>query len=158
MRRTERNTLLATLALAGALTLACQRPAEQPAEEQPPPAAAPAPEQPPAAPPTAAALPPGVTQAMVEQGRQIFHQKGLCFTCHGQDARGTQLAPNLTDQEWLNIDGSYDSIVNLVHTGVPQPKQHPSPMPPMGGAQLTDEEVRAVAAYVYAISHGAATP
>jgi len=29
-------------------------------------------------------------------------------------------------------------------------------MPPMGGAQLTDEQVRAVAAYVYAISHGGA--
>jgi mono/diheme cytochrome c family protein len=33
-------------------------------------------------------------------------------------------------------------------------KQHPSPMPPMGGAQLTEEQVRALAAYIYSISHG----
>lgn len=98
-------------------------------------------------------LPAGVTGQMVAQGQQIFHGKGNCYTCHGMDAKGTTLAPDLTDQTYLNIDGSYQSMVKLVHTGVPQPKQHPAPMPAMGGAQLTDQEVNAVAAYEYTLSH-----
>ena len=36
--------------------------------------------------------------------------------------------------------------------GVPQPKQHPAPMPAKGGAPLTDEQVKQVSAYVYSIS------
>jgi hypothetical protein len=42
--------------------------------------------------------------------------------------------------------------VQVVTNGVPQPKQHPAPMPPKGGAPLTDQQVRAVAAYVFSIS------
>lgn len=99
-------------------------------------------------------LPEGVTMAMVEQGDEIFHGVGLCQSCHGPDATGTPLAPDLTDDQWINIGGSYEEIVNLVTTGVPQPVQHPSPMPPMGGADLSQEQVRSVAAYVYALSHG----
>ncbi|MGH7475208.1 MAG: c-type cytochrome [Longimicrobiales bacterium] len=126
---------------------------DEPDAEPPPasPATTPPASQP--APP-AGELPAGVTQEMVTQGQQIFTSTGNCFTCHGQDATGTQLAPNLTDSEWINIEGDYESIVENVRTGVPQPVQHPAPMPPMGGAQLTDEQVRAVAAYVYAISRG----
>jgi mono/diheme cytochrome c family protein len=62
------------------------------------------------------------------------------------------LAPDLTDAAWLNIDGSVEAIVRLVKEGVAQPKEHPAPMPPMGGAQLTDAEVQAVAAYVKSLS------
>ncbi len=98
-------------------------------------------------------IPEGATMEMVEEGGKIFHGQGNCYTCHGMDAKGTQLAPNQTDQEWINIDGSYESIIQTVKTGVPTPKQHPAPMPPMGGAQLTDQQVKDVAAYIYAISH-----
>jgi len=107
-----------------------------------------------AATPTPGQLPEGVTQDMVAQGQQIFTSTGQCYTCHGPDAKGTQLAPNLTDSEWLNISGKYDEIVHTVHTGVPQPKQHPAPMPAMGGAQLTDEQVKDVAAYVWSLGGG----
>jgi mono/diheme cytochrome c family protein len=91
---------------------------------------------------------------MVSQGQQIFTGKGNCFTCHGPQATGTPLAPNLTDDEWLNIDdGSWQNIQTIVRNGVPTPEQHPSPMPPMGGAQLSDQEVQSVAAYVYSLSN-----
>lgn len=116
--------------------------------------------QPPAATPPAggtggmAQLPEGVTQEMVTAGQQVFQGAGICITCHGPDAKGTPLAPDLTDQTWINIDGSYDAIVQLVTNGVPQPVEHPSPMPPKGGSQITDEQVRQVAAYVYSLSHG----
>ena len=98
--------------------------------------------------------PEGATPEMVSQGQQIFAGKGMCLTCHGPTATGTPLAPNLTDQEWLNIaSGDWNEIQTVVRNGVPTPKQHPSPMPPMGGAQLSDEEIQAVAAYVYSVSH-----
>lgn len=121
--------------------------------------AASAPETPAATPPAggtpavAANLPPGVTPQMVSEGKQIFTGQGICQTCHGPDAKGTALAPNLTDDQWLNIDGSYDAIVGLVTAGVPQPKEHPAPMPPKGGSAIDDAQVRAVAAYVYSLSH-----
>lgn len=88
-------------------------------------------------------------------GKSIFTSKGLCHACHGPDAKGTALAPDLTDDTWLNIDGELESIVELVKTGVPSPKSAPAPMPPMGGARLTDEEVQAVARYVYSLSQKA---
>jgi mono/diheme cytochrome c family protein len=78
---------------------------------------------------------------------------GTCTACHGQDAKGTAVAPDLTDSQWLNGDGSYQFIVHTVTTGVPKPKQHPAPMPPKGGATLSDDQVKAVAAYVYSLSH-----
>lgn len=97
---------------------------------------------------------PDVSQALVDSGRQIFTGKGgTCFACHGSDAHGTTLAPNLSDSTWLDADGSYASVVQTVTSGVPQPKKYPAPMPPMGGAQLGTEQVCAVAAYVYSLSH-----
>lgn len=94
-------------------------------------------------------LPEGVTMEMVNQGRTLFSGAGGCMACHNTDAKGTQLAPDLTDGEWINIPGrNYDEIVSLIKTGVPQPEQHPGPMPPMGGANLTDDQVNALAAYI----------
>lgn len=97
-------------------------------------------------------LPEGVTEAMVEAGAQIFAGPGTCFACHGANGAGTPLAPALNDAAWLNMDGSYDQIVQVINTGVPTPKQAAVPMPPRGGAALTDEQVREVAAYVFSIS------
>ena len=93
-----------------------------------------------------------------EEGRAAYTAHGqvaggTCTACHGQDAKGTAVAPNLTDAEWLNGDGSYDFIVQTITNGVPKPKQHPAPMPPKGGASLTDDQVKAAAAYVYSLSH-----
>jgi mono/diheme cytochrome c family protein len=98
-------------------------------------------------------LPEGVTQEMVAAGEQIFNQQ-ICFSCHGANGVGTVLGPVLTDQEWLNTDGTYEGIMNIVRTGVPEPVEFQAPMPAMGGIQLSDEQVQQVAAYVYALSHG----
>ena len=97
------------------------------------------------------------TPQLVALGDSIFHGRaagGICFTCHGPDAKGTALAPDLTDATWINIDGSRAAIANIVRTGVLQPKQHPGPMPPFAG--FTDRQLQAVAAYVYSLSHPSA--
>jgi mono/diheme cytochrome c family protein len=105
----------------------------------------------------AGALPAGVTQQMVDQGRQIFNGQGICFTCHGQNGTGGPLGPALNDQQWIHLtSGDLNEIENIIRTGVQRPQQYQSPMPAMGGAQLNDEQVRAVSSYVYAISHGVA--
>jgi mono/diheme cytochrome c family protein len=44
-------------------------------------------------------------------------------------------------------------IAMTIRNGVMQPKKYRSPMPPMGGAQLTPEQVSAVAAYVWGLAH-----
>lgn len=107
----------------------------------------------PAGPARAGAMPAGATQADVDAGSTIFGSTGNCFTCHGAAGAGGPLAPALNDANWLNIDGGFASIQQVVKAGVPQPKESPAPMPAMGGAQLTDQQVAQVAAYVYSISH-----
>ncbi|MEW5931315.1 MAG: cytochrome c [Gemmatimonadota bacterium] len=102
----------------------------------------------------AARLPAGVTPQMVRDGRKLFVGPAGCQTCHGADARGTALAPSLRDDEWLNVDGGYESIVRLVEEGVPDPKEYPAFMPARGGFGIDDAQLRAVSAYVYAVSHG----
>lgn len=100
-------------------------------------------------------LPEGVTQEQYQQGRQLFTGQGACHACHGPQATGTQLAPDLTDDTWLNVSGrNYDEIVEVIQTGVMQPVEHPGPMPPMGGASLTDEQVNNLAAYVVGLGQG----
>jgi cytochrome c5 len=37
---------------------------------------------------------------------------------------------------------------------VPQPKKAPAPMPPMGGASLSDDQVKAAATYVHSLGGG----
>ncbi|MBV9498444.1 MAG: PQQ-dependent sugar dehydrogenase [Acidobacteriaceae bacterium] len=101
-------------------------------------------------------VPEGATPAMVALGDRIYHGEvgvASCAGCHGANATGSPLGPNLTSGKWLWSDGSYAGIAKTIREGVPQPKEYRSPMPPMGGAQLTSDQLSAVAAYVWALSH-----
>jgi len=99
-------------------------------------------------------LPEGVTMAMVEDGKSIFAGRGICLTCHGQDATGIpNLGGNLTDDEWIHSDGSYEGIVQTIMDGVTvDASTVGTPMPPKGGASISDDQVKAVAAYVWTLS------
>jgi mono/diheme cytochrome c family protein len=99
-------------------------------------------------------LPTGVTQQMVDQGRTIFAGAGNCHACHGANGAGTPFAPKLDDKEWLNVDGSFDALVKVITDGVPMPKQSMMAMQPKGGSNITADQVRAVAAYVWRLSNG----
>lgn len=101
-------------------------------------------------------LPEGVTPDMIAQGKTIYGGPGICATCHGPDGKGVpNLGANLTDKEWLHSDGSYAGIVKTVTGGVPAEKSSSgTPMPPKGGSTITDAQVKAVAAYVWSLSHG----
>ena len=97
---------------------------------------------------------PVASAAQDSLGKAIFAGKGLCTACHGPAAKGTALAPDLTDAQWLHSDGTVESLAKVIKEGVAAPKEHPAPMPPMGGAQLTDAEIQAVARYVASLSAG----
>jgi glucose/arabinose dehydrogenase/mono/diheme cytochrome c family protein len=105
-------------------------------------------------------VPAGATKKMVALGERIYHGQvggATCTGCHGGNAKGTPLGPDLTDTQWLWSDGSYAAIAKTITTGVPQPKQYRSPMPPMGGSELTPDQISAVAAYIWGLSHRSAT-
>lgn len=109
--------------------------------------------------PTAAAgqdLPQGVTEEMVEQGREVFRGDGFCYTCHGRDGTGVSGAGgDLTDGEWRHTDGSFAGLVDRIRSGVRANASSTGvPMPPAGGAELSPDQLRAVAAYVLTLSRG----
>ena len=101
-------------------------------------------------------VPAGATPADVALGSRIYGA-GTCAGCHGSDAKGTPLGPDLTGAKWLWGDGSVQSIAKIITDGVPNPKEFRSPMPPMGGTQLSASEVSAVADYIWALGHGSGT-
>lgn len=110
----------------------------------------------PNAPLSSAARAAGITPAMLALGDSIYSGKvggGTCAGCHGPNARGSTLAPDLTSNKYLWGDGSYSSILGIITKGVTSPKQHTGVMPPMGGAQLNQVQRAAVAAYVWSLSH-----
>ena len=101
-------------------------------------------------------VPNGATKAMLALGDRIYHGQvggATCVGCHGANGTGTVLGPDLTDNQWMWSDGRYLAIAKMITAGVPQPKRYRSPMPPMGGAQLTADQVSAVAAYIWGLSH-----
>jgi glucose/arabinose dehydrogenase/mono/diheme cytochrome c family protein len=101
-------------------------------------------------------VPPGATSDQVALGKKIFHGEvagATCAGCHGADGIGTPVGADLTSGNWLWGDGSIESITNTIKSGVPEPKKHAGAMPPYGGVKLSDSDLAAVAAYVWAIGH-----
>jgi glucose/arabinose dehydrogenase/cytochrome c5 len=101
-------------------------------------------------------VPQGATADQVALGKKIFHGEvagATCSGCHGADGIGTPVGPALDSGTWLWSDGSLAAITNTIKNGVPEPKQHPGAMPPMGGVTLSADDLTAVASYVWAIGH-----
>ena len=97
--------------------------------------------------------PAAASPATIAKGDSIYHKTGMCYACHGSNAQGA-VGPNLTDKEWIHGDGSIDMIVATVTSGIPKEKAKSGiMMPPKGGSSISDEDVKAVAAYVYSLSH-----
>lgn len=107
---------------------------------------------------TSGGLPAGVTTALITQGDSLFHAAS-CVRCHGADAKGAQNGPSLMGPTFMHVNGTYEDFVRLIMSGVPadsiKDKAHRFAMRPKGGGQtpLTDDQVKAVAAYVYSLSH-----
>ena len=110
-----------------------------------------------------ARLPPllkGMTLEMLRQGDSLFHGRAGCFACHGTEGQGLPSAgPAITARlvyaqvDWARID----SVITM---GIPNSvSAAPIAMPPRGArSDLTDGEIRRIAAYVWAISQARGEP
>jgi mono/diheme cytochrome c family protein len=135
-----RNVLVASLAGACALTLACARVAPEGRPDAPAPVAA----DPPSTSASAAAGPGKLNKftgnaAAVEQGRALYLQYG-CSGCHGVGGGGG-MAPPITDDVWKF--GSDDATLFKIIKG-----QLPDQTMPRVYAEMPDDEVWKILAYV----------
>jgi len=99
-------------------------------------------------------LPEGFTAEQVALGNRIYHgleRSGTCAGCHGADGAGGTLGPALTGERWLWGDGSVESLARVIAEGIVTPKEYATGMPARGGSNLSDEDIRAVAAYVWTL-------
>ena len=98
--------------------------------------------------------PPEVTDSTIAWGKQLFHGSANCAACHGQDAAGTDEGPALTGALWLHGPGTYKWLVEQIKRGIPAHETWTGkPMPMRGWSNMPDADVRAVAAYVWSITH-----
>ena len=94
-----------------------------------------------------------ITPAMVDLGRAIFHGKGTCFACHGQQLEGSQIAPTLKSHAWRDAkNGEFTQIYRVATHGVPSTLMVAFP----GGISAT--EAMAVASYVWSVGQGKVKP
>lgn len=93
----------------------------------------------------------GASPALIARGDSIYHGSANCYACHGAKAVGL-VGPNLTDAEWIHSKGTYEDIVAQINQGVPKEQSKSGiPMPARGGATISDDDVKAVAAYVHSL-------
>jgi len=82
-----------------------------------------------------------------ERGNRIFHTRGACWDCHGQDGKGDDSvgSPNLIDHTWLYGNGSPAEIFRSIADG------HAGRCPAQAG-HLSAAEILEAAAYVWSRS------
>ena len=106
-------------------------------------------QSPAAAPPADSA---NASPEVVDAGRKIFHGKGTCHACHGDQLQGGPIAPSLRGPKWRNIDGTYAAILKRVQGGQPGTVMVAHP------GDIDDAQTVQVATYVWAVSQGKAKP
>ena len=104
--------------------------------------------------PASAQQPEGVTEESIAAGAKLYSESG-CQACHGAGGIGMAgMTKDLTQGEYAFVEGgTFDALVAVIKDGVPADKTGGMPMP--AGANLTDEQARALAAYLWSLkSHG----
>jgi len=79
----------------------------------------------------------------IEAGKALFTAKA-CFACHGMNAEGNALGPNMTDN-FTKQGCSEEDIIKVINKGVPGTAMVPYE------AQLKPEEVKQLAAYIISL-------
>jgi mono/diheme cytochrome c family protein len=88
------------------------------------------------------------------RAQEVFHGTGNCSACHGVAGVGTDSGPPLAQGVWLHGPDSYEGILERVVHGIPRSySTRDIAMPMRGWNNLSDTQVRDVAAYVWSISH-----
>jgi mono/diheme cytochrome c family protein len=83
--------------------------------------------------------------------------QGKCSKCHGANGKGGPRAPDLTDDQWIQCDGSIEGIQTVLNSGVPKERLHdpsrPFQMNPATNLIKDEQSIAALAAYVWSLSH-----
>lgn len=98
--------------------------------------------------------------AMIEAGEKLFSE-GICAQCHGQGGTSGRFGPDLTDQEWVQSDGSLDGIRMTLLWGVRKQDLSDAGRPfmlPDGGMELSSADRNALVAYVWSLANGTFLP
>jgi cytochrome c oxidase cbb3-type subunit 3 len=100
---------------------------------------------------TPTADPAGAAPALIARGDSVFHGPGNCYACHGSKGEGL-VGPSLIDAEWIHSKGTTEEIAAQIIKGIPKEQAKSGiPMPPKGGSSISDDDVKAVAAYVHSL-------
>ena len=106
------------------------------------------------------ALPAEVTPARILAGSALFNSRSCAF-CHAVAGRGAgPNGPDLSDAGWLHGSGDLAGIRRTIFWGVEEDEMRAEPryrleMNPQGGQNLDQEQLAALAAYVWALSRPA---
>ncbi|NPD47632.1 MULTISPECIES: c-type cytochrome [unclassified Lentimicrobium] len=79
----------------------------------------------------------------IEAGKALFQAKA-CFACHGMNAEGNALGPNMTDN-FTKHGCSEEEIISVINKGVAGTAMVPYE------AQLKPEEVKALAKFIVSL-------
>jgi len=93
-------------------------------------------------------VPSGFSREQIVHGDRVFHGEaadGQCSVCHGIDGKGTPNGNDLTAGMFVWSDGSVREIKRTI--------LHNMEVAPGRDGDLTPDDVDAVSAYVWAISH-----
>jgi cbb3-type cytochrome c oxidase subunit III len=93
-----------------------------------------------------------MTAKMVAAGGEVFAGDAGCKMCHGADAKGIKnMTGDMTDAEWkFATGGTLEALVKAIKQGVSSEKSGGLAMPAFGD-KLTDDQVKAAAAYILSL-------
>jgi cytochrome c5 len=103
----------------------------------------------------------GMSLEQIRDGDRLFHGKGACRDCHGDEAQGLpRRGKTLTAGTQFVPKGDWNAIDSVISVGMPDREtRSPIAMPPRGKhSDLDAEEMRTIAAYVWAISQARGEP
>jgi len=96
--------------------------------------------------------------AKVQAGNELFHGKGMCFSCHGPEGKGNQDigSANLTDKIWLwadvpgadTADKKVAAVKAVITSGLNKGVM------PAWGSRLSADQIKLLTAYVHDVLGG----
>jgi hypothetical protein len=98
---------------------------------------------------------------MIRDGDRLFHSKAGCESCHGTEAQGLPArGKTLTANLVFIPPGDWNAIDSVINVGMPDARSRsPIAMPPRGQhSDLNADEMRTIAAYIWAISQTRGEP
>jgi len=91
------------------------------------------------------------TSEALEAGKSLYASK-TCNTCHGAEGEGNAVGPNLTDEYWLNGNGTANDVFKVIKHG-----NAAKGMTPFKD-QLTDVQIQQLTSFVLVTLKGSNPP